>query len=327
MYNHILDAIGNTPCVKIPFDCPGSIYAKLEYLNPGGSVKDRSALFMIEQAERTGQLQPGGTLIDASSGNQGIATAMIGAIKGYKVIITVPEKTSKEKYGTMKAYGAEVVVCPTKANLQDPDSYHSKAHAIYKATPNSFMPNQYFNTDNARAHYSLTGPEIWKQTNGMITHFFAGAGTCGTISGVGKYLKEQNPRIKVFGVDAATSFRSTKGNPTPYKYEGLGVDFVSPVLNESVIDEFLTVSDPEGIGYLKVLAAKYGYLVGPASGAVAWATQQYARKHMKDGDLAVMIFGDSGRAYLTKGYYDQDSDELLSKPTCNAKKQRISPKL
>ena len=175
---------------------------------------------MIEQAERTGKLKPGGTLIDASSGNQGIATAMIGAFKGYKVIITVPEKTSKEKYGTMKAYGAEVVVCPTKANLQDPESYHSKAHAIHKATPNSFMPNQYFNPDNAcPLHHH--GPEIWKQTEGKITYFFAGAGTCGTVGGVGQYLKEQNPRIKVFGVDASTSFRSTNGNPPPYKYEGL----------------------------------------------------------------------------------------------------------
>lgn len=309
MYNHILDAIGNTPLVKIPFDCPGSIYAKLEYLNPGGSVKDRSALFMIEEAERTGKLKPGGTLIDASSGNQGIATAMIGAIKGYKVIITVPEKTSKEKYATMVAYGAQVIVCPTKANLQDPESYHSKAHAIYEATPNSFMPNQYFNIDNARAHYSITGPEIWRQTEGKITHFFAGAGTCGTISGVGKFLKEQNPNIKVLGVDAATSFRSTKGNPTPYKYEGLGVDFMSPVLNEAVIDEFLTVSDQDGLAELKTLAIKYGFLVGPASGAVAYVTKLYAKQHMNKGDLGVMIFGDSGRAYLTKGYYAQDCDE------------------
>ena len=319
MYNRILDAIGNTPCVKLPFGCPGSIYAKLEYLNPGGSVKDRSALFMIEQAEQTGKLKPGGTLIDASSGNQGIATAMIGALKGYKVIITVPEKTSKEKYGTMKAYGAQVVVCPTKANLQDPESYHSKAHAIHKATPNSFMPNQYFNTDNAVAHYTITGPEIWKQTEGKITHFFAGAGTCGTVSGVGKFLKEQNQNIKILAVDAAT-----KGNPTPYKYEGLGVDFVSPVLNESVIDEFLTVSDHDGISYLKTLASQYGLLVGPASGAVAWATQQYAKTHMKDGDIAIMIFGDSGRAYLTKGYYDQDSDEPV-KPSIGA--TRTSPEL
>lgn len=317
MYKHILDAIGNTPLVKVPFDCPGSIYAKLEYLNPGGSVKDRSALFMIEEAERTGTLKPGGTLIDASSGNQGIATAMIGAIKGYKVIITVPEKTSKEKYGTMIAYGAQVIVCPTKANLQDPESYHSKAHAIHKATPNSFMPNQYFNLDNSRAHYLVTGPEIWRQTEGKITHFFAGAGTCGTISGVGKFLKEQNPNIKVLAVDAATSFRSTHGKPAPYKYEGLGVDFMSPVLNEAVIDEFLTVSDDEGINTLKILARKYGFLVGIASGAVAYVTQKYAQQHMREGDLGVMIFGDSGRAYLTKGYYAQDNDEVIGNVTCS----------
>ncbi|HML19067.1 MAG TPA: cysteine synthase family protein [Candidatus Dependentiae bacterium] len=308
VYNHILDAIGNTPIVKVPFDCPGSIYAKLEYLNIGGSVKDRSALFMIEQAEKNGKLKPGGTIIDASSGNQGIATAMIGAIKGYKVIITVPAKTSKEKCDTIKAYGAEIVVCPTKANLQDPDSYHSKAKAIHAATPNSFMPNQYFNTDNAMAHYSSTGPEIWKQTEGKITHFFAGAGTCGTVSGTGRYLKEQNPAIKVLAIDSSTSFRSTKGNPSPYKYEGIGVDFTSPVLDESVVDEFLTVSDADGLGYLKTLASKYGFLAGLASGAVAWATQQYAKKYMKEGDLGVMIFGDSGRAYLTKGYYNTDSE-------------------
>lgn len=302
---HILDAIGNTPLVKIPFDSPGAVYAKLEYLNPGGSIKDRSALFMINEAERTGKLKPGGTLIDASSGNQGIATAMIGAIKGYKVIITVPEKTSKEKLGTIRAYGAQVVVCPTRANLQDPESYHSKALELNRRTENSFMPNQYFNVDNARAHYSITGPELWRQTNGKITHFFAGAGTGGTVSGVGKYLKEQNPSIKIFAVDAATSYRSTNGHPLPYKYEGLGVDFVSPVLDETYIDDFLTVTDQQGLGLLPKLASQYGLLVGPASGAVAFVTQNYAQKHLKNGDMAVMLFGDSGRAYLTKGYYDQ----------------------
>lgn len=311
MYKHILDAIGNTPLVRIPFDCPGKLYAKLEYLNPGGSVKDRSALFMIEEAERTGKLKPGGTIVDASSGNQGIATAMIGAIKGYKVIITCPQKTSVEKANTMRAYGAEVVVCPTTPNLQDPQSYHSKARAIYESTPNSFMPNQYFNLENARAHYSSTGPEIWRQTNGTITHFFAGAGTCGTVSGVGKYLKERSKTIKVLGVDAATSFRSTNGNPSAYKYEGIGVDFFSPVLNKEVIDEFLTVTDEQGMGILPALAAQYGFLVGPASGAVVYAAVEYARKHFNETDVAVMIFGDSGRAYLSKGFYAQDSDSQM----------------
>ncbi len=303
IHDHILKAIGNTPLVKVPLECPGSLYAKLEYLNPGGSIKDRSAFFMIEEAERTGLLKPGGTLIDASSGNQGIATAMIGAIKGYSVIITVPEKTSKEKADTMRAYGATVIVCPSRSNLQDPESYHSRARDIAQKTPNSFMPNQYFNLDNARAHYTVTGPEIWRQTQGRITHFFAGAGTCGTVSGAGKYLKEQNPAVKVLAVDAATSFRSTKGNPSPYKYEGLGVDFYSPVLDSSVVDEFLVVDDASGIGKLKELAARYGFLVGPASGGVAYCAQRYAQEHMRDGDIAVMIFGDSGRAYLSKNYY------------------------
>lgn len=321
-YNYLLGAIGNTPLVKVPFPCPGSIYAKLEYLNPGGSIKDRSALFMIEEAERTGKIKPGGTLIDASSGNQGIATAMIGAIKGYKVIITVSEKISKEKLGTLKAYGAKVVVCPCKDNLKDPESYHSKALELTRTTANSFMPNQYFNIDNARAHYTLTGPEIWRQTEGKITHFFAGAGTGGTVSGVGEYLKEQNPAIKILAVDAATSFRSTKGNPKPYKFEGLGVDFESPVLNESVIDDFLTVTDPDGLGMLPILSTKYGLLVGPASGAVAYVTLQYAKKYMKDGDFGVMLFGDSGRAYLTKGFYDQDSDTNLSTASSNTSKQK-----
>ncbi len=303
MHGTVLDAIGSTPLVGVSLAFPGALYAKLEYLNPGGSVKDRSALFMIEEAERTGKLKPGGTIIDASSGNQGIATAMIGAVKGYKVIITVPEKTSKEKYSTMVAYGAQVVVCPTKANLQDPESYHSRARAIHEATPNSFMPDQYFNLDNARAHYAITGPELWRQTRGAITHLFAGAGTGGTVSGVGKFLKEKNAAIKVLAVDAVTSFRSTQGNPKPYKYEGIGVDFASPVLNNDVIDEFLTVDDHEGIDMLKTLASRYGFLVGPASGAVAFAAQKYAKEHLKEGDLGVMIFGDSGRAYLSKGYY------------------------
>lgn len=323
MYNHILHAIGNTPLVKVPFDCPGSIYAKLEYLNPGGSVKDRSALYMIEEAERSGDLKPGYTIVDASSGNQGIAIAMIGAIKGYKVIITVPEKTSKEKVSTIKSYGAEVVVCPTKANLQDPESYHSRAKAIQQSTPHSFMPNQYFNIANAMAHYTTTGPEIWQQTNGHITHFFAGAGTGGTVSGAGKYLKEQNPDIKVLAIDAATSFRSTQGNPRAYKYEGIGVDFDSPVLNPTVIDEFLTVSDEDGLGYLKTLSSKYGFLVGLASGAVAWAMQEYARKNMKDSDIAVIMFTDSGRAYLSKGYYDQDSDTKIVHCCCEQKAKNI----
>lgn len=302
-YDCLLHAIGNTPLVKVPFNIPGKLFAKLEYLNPGGSVKDRSALFMIEEAERTGKLKPGGTIIEASSGNQGAATAMIGAIKGYKVIITVSEKISQEKFQTIKAYGAHVVMCPSTSFIEDPRSYHSQAVEILKNTPDGFMLNQYFNVLNAQAHYLSLAPEIWKQTGGNITHYFAAAGTGGTVSGVGKYLKEKNPNIKVFAVDSDTSWRTTCGNPKPYKVEGMGIDFETPVLNKSVIDDYLPVSDDNALAMLKLMASKYGLLIGPSSGAVAFAASEYAQKHMKDGDLGVIIFGDSGRAYLTKNFY------------------------
>lgn len=301
-YDNVLKVIGNTPLVRVDFGTPPTIYAKLEYLNPGGSIKDRAALFMIEEAERTGKLKPGGTIIEASSGNQGIAAAMIGAVKGYKVIVTVSEKVSKEKQAALVAYGAQIVTCPPTAFLHDPQSYHAKAMEIHRATPNSFMINQYFNYDNARAHYALLGPEIWRQTEGKVTHFCGAVGSGGTMSGAGKFLKEQNSTIKVAGVDAATSFRSTHGNPQPYKIEGMGVDFVAPLLDEEVIDEFLLAHDDTSIAMLKELATKYGLLVGPASGGVAQCVREYSRTLSPD-DIVVMIFGDSGRAYLTKNFY------------------------
>ncbi|MCX5922672.1 MAG: cysteine synthase family protein [Candidatus Dependentiae bacterium] len=311
VYNNLLDAIGNTPLVKMNFDSPATVYAKLEYLNPGGSVKDRSALYMIEQAEKQGLLKPGGTIIDASSGNQGIASAMIGALKGYKVIISVFEKISQEKLQTILAYGAEVIKCPATEFLEDPRSYHSQAIALHKATPNSFMPNQYFNLSNPEAHYHSLGAEIWRQTEGKITHFFACAGTSGTISGAGRYLKEKNPNIKVLAVDSVNSFRATKGNPKPYKIEGMGVDFDSPILSNgmSVIDEFLTVTDDHALGMLKTLAQHHALLAGPSSGAAAYVAQEYT-KNLGPNDLAVVIFGDSGRAYLTKGFYTQATPAL-----------------
>lgn len=302
-YESLLASIGNTPLVKVPFDIPGSVYAKLEYLNPGGSVKDRSARFMIEEAERNGTLKPGGTIIEASSGNQGAATAMIAASKGYKAIITVSEKISQEKFQTIKAYGAEVVMCPSTSFIEDPRSYHSQAVAILNKTPNAIMLNQYFNVLNAEGHYRSLAPEVWNQTQGAITHYFAAAGTGGTVSGVGKYLKEKNPHVKVFAVDSDTSWRTTKGNPKPYKVEGMGIDFETPVLNKSVIDDYLPVSDDHALGMLKIMASQYGLLIGPSSGAVAYAAQEYAKKHFKQGNMAVMIFGDSGRAYLTKNFY------------------------
>lgn len=302
LYQSVLDAIGNTPLVKVNFESPGAVYAKLEYLNPGNSMKDRSALYMIEQAERLGLLKPGGTIVEASSGNQGASVAMIGAIKGYKVIITVTPKISQEKLQTIQAYGAQVVMCESTSFIEDPRSYHSVARKILAETPNSFMPNQYFNVSNMHAHYYSTGPEIWRQTEGKITHYFAAAGTGGTISGAGKYLKEQNPAIKIYAVDAATSWRTTQGNPKPYKIEGIGIDFETPVLQKEIIDEYIPVSDEDGLGILKTMASRHGLLIGPSSGAVCYAVQQFLPR-LKAGDLAVMVFGDSGRAYLTKNFY------------------------
>ncbi len=301
-YKTLLETIGNTPLIKVNFGTPSLVLAKLDYLNPGGSLKDRSALYMIEEAEKSGLLKPGGTIIDASSGNQGIASAMIGAIKGYKVIITVSEKISQEKMQTLKAYGAHIIICPSTQHLEDPQSYHSQAVALHKKTPNSFMPNQYFNCSNRDAHYHSLGPEIWQQTNGSVTHLFAAAGTGGHVSGLGRYLKEKNPAIKVIALDALTSWRSTGGNPKPYKIEGIGVDFKSPVLDEKIIDEFIGVSDEQGLGILKELAHNHGLLVGPSSGAVAYAAREYA-KNLSNDAVVVMILGDSGRAYLTKNFY------------------------
>src|SRR3989338_567264 len=294
-YPALLAAIGNTPLVQIPFESEGKCLAKLEYLNPDGSVKDRSALYMIEEAERAGELRTGGTIIEASSGNQGIAVAMIGAAKGYKVIITVSEKISREKLQTIEAYGAKVITCPATDFIADPKGYHSEAALLQKQTPNSIFLNQYFNPRNPQAHFLTLGPEIWEQTGEKITHFFAAAGTGGVVSGVGRFLKSKNPNIKVVAVDAATSFHATLGMPKPYRMEGIGIDFKSPCLDESVVDEFISVSDEQGLGILRALSTKYGFLVGPSSGAVAYAVGNYK---LADTDIAVMIFADSGRAYL-----------------------------
>ena len=300
--NDLLDAIGNTPMVKVPFDTKAKIFAKLEYLNPGGSVKDRPALFMVEEAERKGLLKPGGTIIEASSGNQGIALAMIGAVKGYKVIIAASDKVSEEKIKTLRAYGAEVMICDSSIPLHDPKNYHNVPENMAKNIPNSFVPNQYYNLSNPKSYYFSLGPEIWKQTKGKITHLFAPAGTGGTVSGTGKFLKEQNPKIKIIAVDVNNSSHSTKGNPKTYKLEGIGIDFETPVLDESVIDEFLPVSDEQSFTMLKKMASQYGLLLGGSGGSIAYAVKNYAKK-LKKGDVAVMILSDSGRAYLSKNYF------------------------
>ncbi|MCB0332825.1 MAG: cysteine synthase family protein [Bdellovibrionales bacterium] len=298
----VLSQVGNTPLVNLNFlfDLPDggpTLLGKLEYLNPGGSIKDRSALYMVEDAERRGLLTPGGTIIEASSGNQGIALAMIGALKGYKVIITVPKHTSEEKVATLRAYGAEVHVCRDTDTLEHPESYHSIARGLLEKHANAFMPNQYFNTLNPEAHYSTTAPELWKQIEGKITHFISGMGSCGTISGIAHFLKEQNPEIQVYGVDSANSLLSAE-EPKSYETEGIGVDVISDNLRRELIDEIFPVEDRDAFQTARHIAHR-GLLLGPSSGAVLHVAEKILPR-LSSTDVAVCILADSGRAYLGK---------------------------
>lgn len=297
-YKTILQCIGNTPIVQLNFDVKPTILAKMEFLNPGGSIKDRSALFMVEMAEQNGLLKKGGTIVEASSGNQGIALAMIGKIKGYRVIITLPDRTAKEKIAVLRAYGAEVHICPNVDDLHDPRGYHALAEKFAHTIPGAFMPNQYFNKSNPLAHYTTTGPEIWQQTNGTLTHFFCGAGSCGTISGVSRYLKEQNKNIRTIGIDAATSAYSSK-SPKAYQAEGIGIDMVTDTFAKEFIDEILPVSDEEAFAMTRRLADEFGLLVGISSGAVMHVALDYVKK-LKKSDVVVVVLADSGKMYLSK---------------------------
>ena len=301
-FKSLLDCIGKTPMIELDLGVAPTILAKLEFLNPGGSVKDRSALFMVEDAEKRGLLKPGGTIVEATSGNQGIALAMIGALKGYRVVITTPDRTALEKIAMLRAYGAEVYVCPNTDSHLDPRGYHAMAEKFVEEIEGAFMPDQYFNPLNAVAHYNSMGPDIWEQSKGRVTHFIAGAGTCGTISGAGRYLKEKKDTVKVIGVDAATSFYSSK-EPKAYNVEGLGIDVESDVFDKSVIDSIIPITDKDAFDSTKVLA-KQGLLVGISSGAVVHVARQYAKALTKD-DVVVIILADSGRSYLSKVFAEE----------------------
>jgi len=302
VYEKLTDAIGNTPLVKINLDIPALVYAKLEYLNPGGSIKDHSAYYMIKMAEKKGLIQQGGTIIEASSGNQGIATAMIANSLGYNVIITVSEKVSLEKRQTLEAYGVKIIVCKGTSDFKDPEHYHSVATKISKEIPNSFMMNQYFNQDNYLAHYHGLGKEIYNEIGNKITHLFCAVGSAGTIKGIGSYLKEKNKNIKIIAVDAKNSYIATNKNPKPYNLDGMGMDYDTPFLDYEIIDETILIEDIESHNMLKTLARKHGFLVGPASGAVTAAIMKYSKK-LTNNDVVACIFTDSGRAYLSKPFY------------------------
>jgi cystathionine beta-synthase len=301
----ILDLVGNTPLVRLNKVTEGLrpiILAKLEQLNPGGSVKDRIGQAMLEDAEQRGLLRPGGTIVEPTSGNTGHGLAMAAAIKGYKMIFVMPDKMSAEKISLLRAYGAEVVICPTNVERESAQSYYSVADRLTREVPGAFQPNQYFNPRNPEAHYRTTGPEIWRQTEGKITTFVAGVGTGGTISGVGTYLKEQNPAVRIIGADPEGSIYS--GDIAPYKVEGVGEDFWPGSFDRDVVDEFIQVTDRESFVAARKLARLEGILVGGSSGMALHAAIQVAVDSKPD-DVIVVLLPDTGRNYLSKFFSDE----------------------
>lgn len=317
-------------------DIPATVLAKLETFNPGNSIKDRMALKMIEDAERDGLLKPGGTIIEGTSGNTGMGLAIAAVIKGYKCIFTSTDKQSKEKFDALRAFGAEVIVCPTNVDPEDPRSYYSVSSRLEREVPNSWKPNQYDNLSNTQAHYEQTAPEIWEQTEGKITHLVAGVGTGGTISGIAKYLKEKNPNIKVIGIDTYGSvfkkYKETgifdKDEIYPYITEGIGEDFLPKNVDFSVIDHFEKVTDKDAALMTREVALKEGIFAGNSTGSAVAGVLQV--KHMfKEGDVVVIIFPDHGSRYMAK-MYNEDwlrergflKDEKLTAKDIISKKER-----
>ena len=315
IFNNVLDTIGNTPLIKInrlAKDIPGLILAKVETTNPGNSVKDRMAVKMIEDAEKAGILKPGGTVIEGTSGNTGMGLALACIIKGYKLICVLNDKQSKEKMDILRAVGAEVVVCPTAVEPTDPRSYYSVSKRLATEIPNSWYVNQYDNLSNRTAHYEQTGPEIWEQTDGKITHFIVGVGTGGTISGVGKYLKEKNPNIKIWGIDTYGSvFKKYKETGIfdeneiyPYITEGIGEDILPANVDFDVIDHFEKVTDKDAAVYTRRLAREEGIFVGNSAGAAIKGLLQMG-EHLTKDDVVVVLFHDHGSRYVGKMFNDE----------------------
>ena len=315
--NSIIDLVGETPLIKlhqVTKHLLGSYYAKFEAFNPGHSAKDRIALHIIQDAEKKGILKKGATIVETTSGNTGYSLAMISIVRGYKCILAVSDKSSTDKIDLLRSMGAEVHICHANVLPEDPRSYYQVAKKIHKNTPNSVYINQYFNELNIAAHYRTTGPEIWEQTGGKITHLVAASGTGGTISGTGKYLKEQNPEIKILGVDAKGSvlkkYHETGeldlNEVSPYKIEGLGKNLIPTATDFDVIDVYEKVSDKEAALETRDIVKKEGMFVGYTSGAVLQATKQYAVKNMfDDNSFVVMIFSDHGSRYMNKVYSDE----------------------
>lgn len=312
-YNNILETIGNTPLVQLRNITKGIkplILAKLEFHNPGGSVKDRMALYMVEDAVKKGLLKPGGTIVENTSGNTGLGLALYAAVKGYKAVFTIPDKMSSEKINLLKAFGAEVIICPTNVPPDSPESYYETAKRIAKERPNSYYVNQYHNKGNVDAHYATTGPEIWEQAGGRIDFFVAGAGTGGTISGVSKFLKEKNPNIKAIGVDPIGSIyhdwfkHTTMTEPKVYMVEGIGEDMLCETMHFDVIDEMIQVSDKDSFLMARRLVREEGIFAGGSSGAAVYAALEVGKRIPKD-KVVVVILPDTGRNYLSKVFNDE----------------------
>ncbi len=306
----ILDAVGNTPMVRlarIGADTPTPIVAKLELLNPGGSVKDRIGMAMIEAAERAGKLRPGATIVEPTSGNTGTGLAIAAALKGYRLVCVMPDKMSSEKIALLRAYGADVVVCPTAVPRESPQSYYSVADRLAREIPGAFQPNQYFNPANPAAHTATTGPEIWRQTDGRVTHFVAGMGTGGTISGIGHALKQRNPAVQVIGADPVGSIYSAGDKFTPkiYKVEGIGEDFMPSTMDLSVVDRIEVVDDKESFLMTRRLTREEGILAGGSSGSALVAAMRVAQELDDPAALVVVLLPDTGRNYLSKIFNEE----------------------
>lgn len=313
--NNVLETIGNTPLIKlnkITKDLPGTILAKVDYFNPGNSIKDRMALKMVEVAEQQGKLKPGGTIIEGTSGNTGMGLALAACVKGYKCIFVTTDKQSKEKVDILKAVGAEVIVCPTNVMPEDPRSYYSVAKRLSQEVPNSFHCNQYDNLANRQAHYESTGPEIWEQTEGKITHLVCTAGTGGTVTGTAMYLKEKNPNIQIWAIDVYGSLltkyfktgEKDMGEVHPYISEGFGEDFVPENYDMSVIDHFEQVTDKDGAVMARRIAKEEGLFCGYSAGSCLQGLMQL-KDRLKPTDVVVCIFHDHGSRYVGKVYNDQ----------------------
>src|SRR5262245_31131714 len=305
MQETILQSIGRTPLVRLRrlgADVPPAIYVKVEAMNPGGSVKDRVAVSMIAEAERRGWLRPGGTIIEATAGNTGVGLAMVASVRGYRCIFVLPDKMSHEKISLLKAYGAEVVITPTSVAPDSPDSYNGVADRLTREIPGAWRPNQFGNMSTPDVHYRTTGPEIWQQTDGRVTVFVAGVGTGGTISGVGRYLKEQNPDVKIIGADPEGSVLSG-GSGKPWKVEGIGEDYVPKTFNSQVVDDWVRVPDAESFHIAREIARREGILLGGSSGTNVAAALRYAQRLTGD-HVVVAIGADTGRNYLSKFYDD-----------------------